>query len=185
MRFLFALSTSIYHSNQSIYLKEKFGLPQKHIGYIISFYNTLGTASGLLMGFITKTFYCYDINCHKRLLHFFSVLTFCNVWLCFATNIWVYVMILIPQSVASMVIRIVSMEFILSKPHSQAKGSISGATNSVMSIARFISPIPSGIIADVFGENYVLLSAFVPTFVGVALCWRIRCYEDKFIKKKE
>lgn len=93
--------------------------------------------------------------------------------------------ILIPQGVAAMVIRIVSMEFILSKASSQAKGSISGATNSVMSIARFISPLASGVIADVCGEGFVILSAFLPTFVAVVLCWRINYGDGKFVKKKD
>lgn len=187
LRFLFALSTSIYFSNQSIYLKETFELPQKNIGYIISFYNALGTTSGLLMGFITRKFYQNDISCHKRLFHSFTALTFCYFLLYFAPNVSAYVMILIPQSVASMIIRIVSMEFVLSKPHSTAKGSISGAMNSVMSTARFISPLASGVIADAFGETCVILSAFIPTFVAVVLCWRINRYGngDKFVKKKD
>lgn len=185
LRFLFTLSTSVYFSNQSLYLKENYELPQKNIGYIISFYNALGTTSGLLMGFITKTFYKNDINCHKRLFHFFCVLTVCFFLLYFAPTVSVYVSILIPQGIASMIIRIVSMEFILSKPHSKAKGSISGATNSVASIARFVSPIASGMIADSFGENYVILSAFVPTLAAVMLCWKINYYGERLEKKKD
>lgn len=182
LRFLFALSVSVYLSNQSVYLKERYELSQKTIGYIISFYSALGTTSGFLMGVITKTFYENDVNCHKRLLHFFAVLTVCYFLLYFSPNIGVYVAILIPQGVASMIIRIVSMEFMLSKPHSKAKGSISGATNSVMSVARFISPVASGVIADLFGEQYVILSAFVPTLLAVGLCWKIS-YDDKDVKK--
>lgn len=185
LRFLFALSTSVYFSNQGIYLKEKYELQQKNIGYIISFYNALGTISGLLMGFITDRFYRNDINCHKRLFHSFSVLTVCFFLMYFAPTVSTYILILMPQGVASMIIRIVSMEFILSKPHSKAKGSISGATNSVMSIARFVSPIASGMIADTFGETYVIPSAFIPTLVAVILCWRINYYNDKFVGKKD
>lgn len=185
LRFLFGLAGAFYISNQSIYLTEKFELSQKDVGYIVSFYNTLGATSGLLLGFITKTFYEDDISCLKRLLHFFTVLTGCFFLLYFAPNVVVYVFILIPQGVAFMIIRIVSMEFVLSKPDSNAKGSISGATNSVMSVARFISPIVSGIIADAFGENYVMLSACVPTFVAVLVCWNIRYSGDKFVKKKD
>lgn len=184
LRFLFALSLSMYFSNESVYLKENYQLPQKSVGYIISFYNALGTTSGLLMGFMSKTFYKNDINCHKRLLHFFCVLAICFFLLYCAPTVSVYVLILIPQGVASMTIRIVSMEYILSKPHSKAKGSISGATNSVGSIARFISPIISGMVADTIGENYVILSSFVPTLAAVLLCWKINYYGDRLDKKK-
>lgn len=184
IRFLFALAVSIYFSNQSLYLQEKYYLSQKHIGYILSFYNIVGTTSGLLIGYLTKTFYQNDNDCNKRLLHFFSVITVCYALLYFAPNIGTYIFILIPQGISSMIIRIVTMEFILSKPHTNKKGTISGALGSVMSIARFISPITSGIIGDVFGESAVMLSAVAPSLLATIICFKLNYSSVKSVKKK-
>lgn len=183
IRFLFGMSVSIYFSNQSLYLTEKYFLPQKYIGYIISFISLTGTITGFMLGFITKKLYKNDLNCNKRLLHFFTVLTICFVLLYLAPTIYTFVAVLVPYGVSNIILRIVSMELLLTKSNNEAKGSLSGASNSVMSLARFVSPITSGVIIDMYGTNAVMLSAFIPALLGTIMCVKMN-YTNRNKKKQ-
>lgn len=77
---------------------------------------------------------------------------------------------LVPFSVSITILRIVTMELMISKSKNDEKGSLAGASNSVMSVARFVTPLTSGIIGDVFGESAVMLLAFVLSTCGSGLC---------------
>lgn len=183
VRFLYGMSVSIYFSNQALYLTEKYDLPHKYVGYIISFISSIGTVTGFTLGYITKKLYKNDLNCNRRLLHFFSVLTVCFVLLYLAPNIYTFIAVLVPYSISSIIIRIVTMELLLTKSNNNAKGSLSGACNSIMSLARFVSPITSGVIVDVFSENIVMLSASVPALLGTIICVRMNYSNKKNLKQ--
>lgn len=173
LRFLFGFSISIYFSNQAMYIQERFNLSQKYIGYTISFLSIIGSLAGLMLGYITNTFYKNDFKCSKRLFHGFTTICITFIGLYYATNITVFVIFLIPFGISNTILRIVSMEVILSRSGNNDRGSLSGASNSVMSVARFISPITSGIIGDTVGEHAVVLSAFAPALLGSLLCMRL------------
>ncbi|KRT81506.1 membrane transporter, partial [Oryctes borbonicus] len=170
MRFMFGVSVSIVHTSQSVYLKETYNLSQVYIGYTISFLSIVGVICGLSMGKITAMFYKDDHNCLRRIYHSFCAMAACCFGFYFAPNIYIYYTVLIPFSISSTILRIVTMELMISKSKDDEKGSLSGASNSVMSIARFITPLSSGIVGDIFGENAVMLSAFVPPLCGSFLC---------------
>ncbi|KAK9679015.1 Major Facilitator Superfamily [Popillia japonica] len=170
MRFLFAISVSIMHSSHSLYLKEKYNLSQVNIGYTISFLSIIGVICGLSMGKITKIFYKNDHNCLQRIYHSFCVMAACSVGFYLAPDLYTFYAILVPFAISSTLLRIVTMELMITKSKNDEKGSLSGASNSVMSIARFITPLSSGIIGDIFGENTVMLSGLVPALTGSLVC---------------
>ncbi|GJQ81631.1 hypothetical protein Trydic_g8510 [Trypoxylus dichotomus] len=170
MRFLFGISVSIVHTSQSVYLKEQYNLSQVYIGYTISFLSIVGVICGLSMGKITTMFYRDDHNRLRRIYHSFCIMAACCFGFYFAPDLYVYYAVLVPFSISSTILRIVTMELMISKSKNDEKGSLSGASTSVMSIARFITPLSSGIVGDIFGENAVMLSAFVPPLCGSLLC---------------
>lgn len=176
IRFLFGVSVSMYFSNEAMYLKEKFNLPQVYIGYVISFVSTVGTLGAFLLGFITENFYRNDHDCSDRLFHFFLMLSLSYICMHMAPNVLMFLVAIVPFGLASILIRLVSMELILAKPNlnSNSKGSISGACNSIMSVSRFVSPLISGIVCDLFGEHLFALIAFVPSAIATGICWNLR-----------
>lgn len=183
IRFLFGLSLSVYLSNQALYVTEKYDVPHKYIGYIISFISSIGTITGFTLGFLTRKLYKNDLNCNKRLLHFFSILTISFGLFYLAPNIYTFVAVLMPYGVSSTIIRIVSMEVVLTKPN-KVKGSLTGASNSIMSLARFVSSITSGVIIDAFGENIVMLLAFAPVLLGTIMCVKMNYSNREKPKQK-
>lgn len=170
LRFLFALSTSIFFHNQSLYLKENYNLSQLYIGYSISFLSIVGSLSAFFFGAITKYFYRNDTNYLTRLFHFFTLYSLSFLGLYMSPNFPTFAIILIPFAVSNSLLRILSMELMLSKSSNETRGLIAGASNSVMSVARFVSPVMTGVIADSFGVGFTVALASVPSFVGVLFC---------------
>lgn len=170
LRYLFGLTNSLYFSNQSLYIRNKFQISQKHVGYIISFLSTGGVIAGFMLGYIKNKFYKNDYNCFGRLLHGFIAFSICFLGLGIASSLPVFLMFLIPYAMASSILRNVTMELIIAKSNDSEKGLMSGASNSVMSVARSISPLISALSMEVMSDVSVMFTAFVPSFTGMVLC---------------
>lgn len=170
LKFLFGLSISVYFSNQTFYIQDKFNLTQRYVGYTISFLSIFGVITSFLSGKIKNVFYKNDTSCLKRLFHAFTLLSICFLALFFSTHLYMFLVFLVPFSFASSILRNVSTELILLQSDHNEKGSLSGVSNSVMSISRSVAPIFAGFIADKFGRDSVIVSGFVPSFLGSIFC---------------
>ncbi|XP_057671124.1 major facilitator superfamily domain-containing protein 9-like [Diorhabda carinulata] len=164
LKFLLGLTITVYFSNQAIYLKETFHLSQKHIGYMISFFSTVGVISGL---FLKKIDNFLNTDIYSKMSLWFGVLALCFISLYLSPNIFIFMFFLIPLSVAASAMRVTSMELMFQKIEALHRGSFSGASNSVMSIARFMTPLFTGLTSDIFNEKSVMLIAVVPACLGV------------------
>lgn len=173
LRFLFSFAISIYFSNQALYIQEEYKLSQKYVGYIISFVSVIGGVAAMMTGYIKSMYYRKDSDNLNLLFHLFLIMTvsFCSIY--FSPNLIILLLLLTPFAFSSAILRIISMEVILNRSHSNDRGSLAGVSNSVMSVGRFISPVMSGIVADSFGESKVMLFAFLPSLIGTFLCFRL------------
>lgn len=175
LRFLFCLAISCYFSNQSLYLREKYELSQKHIGYIISFFSTIGMFSAFFLDLI-NSFYKDDSTCFNRLFHFSVLLTSCFMGIAVSPNLSVLLVLMVPFSVAATALRVVSMELMLTNSDETHKGSLAGASSSVMSLGRFLAPFLTGVISDIFTENSVMFVGILPSFLCVILTLYMKKY---------
>ncbi|CAH0559623.1 unnamed protein product [Brassicogethes aeneus] len=169
LRFLFGLCSSAYFSNQVLYLKEKHGLSQKHIGYTISIYSSIGMIVALYLEKI-NSFYKNDRTGYQQLFHFFAIFALSFYFIYVSPNLFTYMLCLIPLAISSIVIRVISMDLLMKESNGVKRGSLSGASNSIMSIARFVSPLFSGIMVDFFGQSVILMSV-LPATLGMGLSW--------------
>lgn len=174
-RFLFCLAITCYFSNQSLYLREIYKLSQKHIGYIISFFSTIGMFSAFFLDQINR-FYKDDHTCFTRLFHFSLLLTSCFICIAISPNLSVLLLLMVPFSIASTALRVVSMELMLKKSDELHRGSLAGASNSVMSLARFLTPFLTGVISDIFTEKSVMFVGILPSFMCVILTSYMKIY---------
>ncbi|KAF5278572.1 hypothetical protein FQA39_LY00614 [Lamprigera yunnana] len=182
LRFLFSLAVSIYFSNQTLYIQEEYNLSQKYIGYIISFFSIVGCLSAMITGYLTSTFYKHDSTKIHVLFHLFIIMTISFFGIYISSSLILFLILLTPFAFSTAALRIVSMEVILNKSHSNDRGSLAGVSSSVMSIGRFISPVVSGVIADAFGGNKVIIFATAPSLVATLLCFTLIC-RHKILKK--
>lgn len=176
LRFLYGLSISIFFSNQSLFMEEKFNVTKVVIGYTISFLSGIGVIAGFL---VRKG---DNVNLINYSYLFFTLTLFC---LNFATNVYVYVILLMPLAATSTFLRISTTELILLKSKNlDQKGSLSGVSNSLMSISRFISPLTIGLSNNlILNQNIAPVIAFVPSFIACLLCMKI-VNKDSIFKNK-
>ncbi|KAK9679013.1 Major Facilitator Superfamily [Popillia japonica] len=170
IRFLFAISAAIITSNHSLYLHKKYNQSHNNIDYTISILATVGMLCSLSMGNITRTFYKNDHNCFLRICHSFCLMAACSVGFYLAPDLYTFYAILVPFAISNTILRIVTMELMITKSKIDEKGSLSGASNSILLIAKFITPFSSDIIGDIFGGNAVMLSGLVPALTGALVC---------------
>lgn len=162
-RFLYGLSVSIYFSNQSLFIEEKFNISKVYVGYTISFLSAIGVLSAFLFKYTNNLKLINYIN---------AAFALSLLGLNFVHNIYVFLILLIPFSVCSTFLRITTMELILLKSMQFGKmGSLSGVSNSIISLGRSISPLTIGLSNSVIGnENVAPFIAFVPSFIACILC---------------
>lgn len=178
LRFLFGFTLSSYFNAQSLFLKEKYLLPQRYINYTTSFYSTIGTTSAFFLKEINK-FYANDVSCYKRLLHFFAIIVLALCGIHFTTNLTVFYLLLAPLATASTATRIVSMELMLKESKKSQSGSLSGASNSIMSVARFFVPLLGGWFAGTFGEENTMILAVGPALIALFITLYLHIVENK------
>lgn len=183
LRFLFGVAISIYFSQQSLFIKEKYNLSQKYVGYSISLLSIIGSLSAFSLGYVNRTFYKKDKNSLQILFHSFILLTVSFVGLYLTSNVAFFILLIVPLGLSSAILRILTLEIMLKKSTGNERGSLSGVSTSIMSVSRFVSPITSGIVGDLFGENAILISAIVPTSFATFLCYKLRKNVTKVTKK--
>lgn len=172
LRFLYGLAMSTFLGNQGLLLKEKYNLSQKYSGYVISYFSAVGTCSAFFLEKIKGLFKNND--CLTRLFTYFLIMTLSVIAIYTTPNIFMYICVLAPFSISHTALRIISMEMIMQDSNGDNTGSLSGASNSVMSVARFISSLLTGVLGDLFGEESIILVALVPALAGTFLSFQLK-----------
>ncbi|KAG5877556.1 hypothetical protein JTB14_023329 [Gonioctena quinquepunctata] len=182
LKFLMGLTMTCYFTNQSIYLKETYQMSQKHIGYMISFFSTVGMISGFILNKI-NSLYKPD-SLFTRLCHSFFILTISFFGIYLSPNFYIFLFLLIPLAFSATALRVGSMELMFEKSEKLHKGSLSGASNSIMSVARFLTPVITGFTSDIFNEQSVMLIAAFPSSLGFLVSVFMKKKYGKIVKNK-
>ncbi|RVE41175.1 hypothetical protein evm_014175 [Chilo suppressalis] len=170
---LIGFAMGVYYSNYSLYLKTKYELTPKYIGYVISFQGVVGSVSSFYMGVI-NSFYKGDIDYSLRNFHVFVLLTLSLLGLILSFNVYIYVIWLIPLAIGNAVGRLVTLEMILKRSHGEHRGTLIGASNSVRSLTGVISPIVAGFIGQYISVSYVIYASFCSTLIGFIMGYNYR-----------
>uniref|UniRef100_A0A6P7GW81 Major facilitator superfamily domain-containing protein 9-like n=1 Tax=Diabrotica virgifera virgifera TaxID=50390 RepID=A0A6P7GW81_DIAVI len=180
LKFLLGLTITVYFSNQAIYLRETFQMSQKHVGYMISLFSTIGMISGLCLKKVDS--FLKNVDVYTKMGVWFGVLALCFIAMYLSPNFIVFMFFLAPLSLAATAMRVASMELMFKKTEALHRGSLSGASNSVMSVARFMTPLFTGISSDIFSEKSVMLIAVVPASIGVFVSLYTKRKYDSTVK---
>lgn len=175
--FLFKILASLcvgsFFSSYGIFLKTKHDVSQKHLGYIIAFLGGIGSLSTFFIGYINK-FYKDDKDSLVRTFHVFVAVTISMIGMGLGPNIYVYLLFVIPFSVAGAVGRVSSLEMIMSKGKSEHRGSVIGATGSMRSLSGVVSPIIVGVASEYIGVTCVPFVAALFGVAGIVVSYRIK-----------
>lgn len=173
LKALVGFAMGVYYSNYALYLKNKFDLSPKYIGYVISFQGIIGSLSSYFMGFINR-FYKQDKDYSLRNLHVFLLLSVSLTGLITSFNVYIYGLWLIPLAMGNAIGRLVTLEMVLKRSHGEHTGTLIGASNSVRSLSGVIAPMVAGFIGQFCGISYVIYASLMSTVVGLATSYHYR-----------
>lgn len=146
VRFLMALANLLYFSNFGLAIEERFNVPPRLIGYLISYGGIIGSLSGYIAGSVARL---YNNKTFLLLLHS-SILTCCTmVVYSFATSIKVIVLCTTVFGFSTTIGRMCITDVELGRIGKQARGTLMGAGQSVTAVARILAPVLSGLVQEV------------------------------------
>ncbi|XP_077977888.1 major facilitator superfamily domain-containing protein 9-like [Glandiceps talaboti] len=178
IRFLVGFAVLIYRSNFTLMLEHEYGTSPKMNGYIISFGSAAGVLSGMLVGRVIE-FYQHEgkVLLHASILQFLVILA-----LTFAPNIWVIMFLQAPLSFANALSRVTCSDLSIRRGRSTEIGAVIGLSQSVMSVARMITPAIGGIIQEFSYQGPGILAA---NFALAGIVTLILFPQDKAITKEK
>lgn len=158
LRFLMGFSMLVFRSNFMSMLEFHFNTSPKTNGYIMSYNALIGGFSGILMGSIADF---YNHNDSKMLLHFSCLITVSILGITFSPSIYFVAAFITPLAVSSAVSRVCLTNLTFRRSRKDEKGVILGVGNSLLSLARMISPALGGFVQEI--------SAYAPGSIGATI----------------
>lgn len=178
IKFCLGFSILLYRSNFSLTMREKFQMSPSNMGYIISYSGTVSAFSGFLVGRISKLF-----RSDAQIVLFMGVFQVCTLLsLSFVNNIELYILCLTPLSLISTMLRVSATSLTIQRCGGKNVGGIMGMSQSVMSLARMLSPFISGLIMEVSNSGTAVAGSLVSSVAVILLV--LRPQEPKIFKEK-
>ncbi|XP_070568173.1 major facilitator superfamily domain-containing protein 9-like [Ptychodera flava] len=144
IRFLLGFASLIYRSNFTLMLENEYGTGPKMNGYIISFGSTAGVICGLFTGRVVQYYQSEaKLLLHSTILQLLTILA-----LAFAPSVWVIMVLQAPLSFANSLTRVCCTDLCVKRSRPTEVGAALGLSQSVMSIARMLTPAIGGVLQE-------------------------------------
>lgn len=167
LKFMSSLASVAYYSNYNIRIQERFNVSPKISGYTIAFQSTIGVLTGFLISRINEKFYKDDVNYKKRNVHSFMLMTVAYSCSYLSSNLFLFLVSGMLFQIAHMILRVSLTNVVIQRSPASQQGSVAGFDQSIISIARMITPLTVGVIEDVFGSSTGVLLSVVTSLFGV------------------
>lgn len=172
-KLLMTLSLMMYFGNFGLFLKTVHNVPPKNLGYIISFQGVTGSLCTYFIGYFNML-YKNDNDFTLRNFHVFLIFTLTLIGLAVVSNLFTFIVLLMPLAITSSIARIITLEMITGRSKSDNRGAVIGASNSVKSFSGVFTPLIAGVINQYLGSMYVFLMAATFTGIGTVVSYRLR-----------
>lgn len=164
IKFLAGFSVLMFRSNHILTLKEKFGASPATLGYMTSYSAAVSTFCGFGVGKITS-FFPKAAKAFEHALMLQAVTLTC---LTFAPSMTFIFIALAPLSLVTTVQRVVATDLTIHRGGKQGRGGLMGLSQSIMSLARMLSPFLAGVAQEVHVDGPAVV-AVVTTVCALAL----------------
>lgn len=144
VRFVLSVSQIMIRSNFTLFLEHKFNAGPQIIGYITSFTGIISFASSLATGRITRLY----SNESKLMFQAALLMLASQIGVNFAPHISVVILLLIPLSFGSSVLRVVTVHLCLREVSPREKGEVMGMGQSTLALARIVGPQLAGLAME-------------------------------------
>ncbi|XP_065216421.1 major facilitator superfamily domain-containing protein 9-like isoform X1 [Planococcus citri] len=155
-----------FYLNYHTAMTTRFGTTSVQNGYSLSLQ---GLVRALAAFFIHKIFELFpnhlNTSHRMRIIYGILIVTFSALYL--SSSFYLFLVFLVPLNVCLCFIRIVNHDALVERIKDHQKGIILGAFNNVTAVCRFILPLCSGYIVDVFGYDGSYLISILSLVVGL------------------
>nr|XP_022290434.1 LOW QUALITY PROTEIN: major facilitator superfamily domain-containing protein 9-like [Crassostrea virginica] len=179
IKFCLGFSILLYRSNFSLTMNEKFEMSPSSIGNLTSYSGTIAALSGFLVGRISKLFKS-DAQIVLCMAAFQALALFS---LSFVNDIQLYVICFTPLSLFSTMLRVAATSLTIQRCGGKNVDEIMGMSQSVMSLARMLSPFISGVIMEVSVSGTALFGSFASCVAVIIMIFRSQ--EPKIYTEKK
>lgn len=157
-----------FYLNYHTAMTTRYGTTSVQNGYSLSLQ---GLVRALAAFFIHKIFDLFpnhlNISQKMQIIYGILIATFSAMYL--STSFYIFLVFLVPLNVCLCFIRIVNHDALVDRIKGHQKGIILGAFNNVTAVCRFILPLCSGYIVDVFGYDGSYLISILSLIAGLAI----------------
>ncbi|XP_064618009.1 major facilitator superfamily domain-containing protein 9-like isoform X1 [Liolophura sinensis] len=176
--FLVGFASIMPKANFTRMMSDRFQTTPKMNGYIISFGAVFSAGSSFAVGRIAR-FYQDDgkLFCHAVILNFLGLMG-----MVLAPNLPSFIILQTLLSLSSAIYRVVVVSLMVESGGQAEAGGLMGLNQSLMAIARTLSPMSAGVLLEVHSVGPVMGSCIC---VGLALIVMATQFHKQRIKKKE
>ncbi|XP_018332826.1 major facilitator superfamily domain-containing protein 9-like [Agrilus planipennis] len=144
------LAFSFWRSTLIILMREVFDIPTKSLGYFIGYNSVLMVLSNIFMPFIQRNLYPDDQNGTNKLLKLSLLLQgVAFALMAVSKSFSAFVILCTPLIFGKVLLDTVWMKILLNRIKDEDKGVIIGASDSIVPLSGFISPITVGAVVEV------------------------------------
>ncbi|KAK7107790.1 major facilitator superfamily domain-containing protein 9-like [Littorina saxatilis] len=178
IKFLAGFSVLLFRSNYTQVLRQKFDASPKTLGYMMSYSGLVAALCGLCVGKFTSLY-----SSTAKVFFHMLILQACTLFcLTVAPSMTCVLIATAPLSFVTATQRVVATDLTLKRGGKQSRGGLMGLSQSVMSLARMLSPFLAGLAQEVHVDGPSTLAIFT-TLVAVVLIY-VRPQDPEKRKKK-
>ena len=166
IKFLSGFSILLFRSNFTLVLKQKFDTSPRALGYMMSYNGMVATLFGFCVGRFTRLY----SSTAKVFLHMLLLQGLTLVSLAAAPSLSFVYLALAPLSFVTATQRVVATDLTMKRGGKHGRGGLMGLSQSIMSLARMLSPFLAGVAQEVHIDGALML-AIVATACAATLMY--------------
>lgn len=145
IKFCLGFSVLVFRSNFSLMAIEKFDTSPSINGYLISYSGIVSAVCGFFVGWISNQYR----NNGRLLCHMSIIQTLSLFGLATVPSLWMLIVCLTPLSFVTTVSRVAATSLTIQRGGKEEVGVLLGLSQSVMSLARMLSPMLAGLTQEI------------------------------------
>ncbi|XP_033740845.1 major facilitator superfamily domain-containing protein 9-like [Pecten maximus] len=168
VNFFAGFSVMLFRSNSDMIFRDRFGTTKQDMSYLTSYTAVVSALCGFVSGWIASH-YKDNYQLYKHMLYGLFVTL---VALTLVVDFWMYVVVLALLSFVTTNLRVASASLLASRAGTGGVGAVMGLGDTVMSVARMLSPLLSGMALEVSSSGPSLIGSVMAAVAVVVVSLR-------------
>ncbi|XP_021377407.1 major facilitator superfamily domain-containing protein 9-like isoform X2 [Mizuhopecten yessoensis] len=162
VNFFSGFSVMLFRSNSDMIFMDRFGTTKQHMSYLTSYTAVVSALCGFVSGWIAAKYQ----NNYRLYQHMVCGLFVALVALTLVVDFWMYILVLALLSFVTTNLRVASASLLVQRGGAEGVGAVMGLGDTVMSVARMLSPLLSGMALEISSSGPPLMGSVM---AGIAV----------------